>query len=87
MHPRFHQRNPATFGFSFVSLLLLPAMSDCNLLDSRYVTYIGIAYQLPGAVAGERAMLITEYMRAMGLLDSARIMYASTSIHYSFFSG
>jgi hypothetical protein len=40
----------------------------------RFVCYIGIAYQLPGAVAGERAGLLTSHMKAMGLLDSARIM-------------
>ncbi|KAF9045107.1 hypothetical protein BJ165DRAFT_1346335 [Panaeolus papilionaceus] len=39
-----------------------------------FIAFIGIAYQLPGAVTGERAMLITEHMRAMGLLDSARIL-------------
>lgn len=55
---------------------MLPAIPDDLPPNSRYVTFIGIAYQLPGSVAGERAILITEYMRAMGLLDSARILYA-----------
>lgn len=40
----------------------------------RFVSFIGIAYQLPGSIAGERALLLTEHMKAMGLLDSARIM-------------
>lgn len=40
----------------------------------RFVSFVGIAYQLPGAIAGERALLLTEHMKAMGLLDSARIM-------------
>ena len=31
-------------------------------------------------------MLITEYMRAMGLLDSARILYAILPIYFSHFS-
>ncbi|KAF8808210.1 P-loop containing nucleoside triphosphate hydrolase protein [Phlegmacium glaucopus] len=54
------------------------------LAIALYVTFIGIAYQLPGSVAGERATLITEYMRAMGLLDSARILswYISISVTY-----
>ncbi|KAF4612016.1 hypothetical protein D9613_004324 [Agrocybe pediades] len=46
-----------------------------NLLAiAFFVSFVGIAYQLPGAVAGERALLITEHMKAMGLLDSARIL-------------
>jgi len=65
---------------------MLPAIPDATSCNSRYVTYIGIAYQLPGSIAGERAMLITEYMRAMGLLDSARILYAILPICFSHFS-
>jgi hypothetical protein len=45
-----------------------------NYLFSSFVCYIGIAYQLPGAFSGERANLLTSHMKAMGLLDSARIM-------------
>ncbi|KAJ7083365.1 hypothetical protein B0H15DRAFT_785012 [Mycena belliarum] len=37
------------------------------------ICFIGIAYQLPGAVAGERASQVTAHMKAMGLLDSARV--------------
>ena len=40
----------------------------------RFICYIGIAYQLPGAFAGERANLLSSHLKAMGLLDSARIM-------------
>ena len=43
----------------------------------RFICFIGIAYQLPGAFTGERADLLTSHMKAMGLLDSARIMYAT----------
>ncbi|KAF9235154.1 hypothetical protein BU15DRAFT_78325 [Melanogaster broomeanus] len=39
-----------------------------------FICYIGIAYQLPGAFSGERANLLTSHMKAMGLLDSARII-------------
>ena len=45
-------------------------------LYASFVCYIGIAYQLPGAFTAERANLLTSHMKAMGLLDSARIMYA-----------
>lgn len=40
-----------------------------------FVTFVGISYQIPGSVAGERALLITEHMKVMGLLDSARILF------------
>lgn len=39
------------------------------------IAFVGVTYQLPGAVAGERATLITAHMKAMGLLDKARILY------------
>jgi len=39
-----------------------------------FVTFIGISYQIPGSVASERALLLTEHMKAMGLLESARIL-------------
>ncbi|KAF8555127.1 hypothetical protein OG21DRAFT_946779 [Imleria badia] len=46
-----------------------------TLLDiALVICYIGIAYQLPGAFTGERANLLTSHMKAMGLLDSARII-------------
>ncbi|KAK0217586.1 hypothetical protein EDD85DRAFT_990713 [Armillaria nabsnona] len=39
-----------------------------------FVCFVGISYQLPGAVTTERANLVTAHMKAMGLLDSARIL-------------
>ncbi|CAA7266935.1 unnamed protein product [Cyclocybe aegerita] len=39
-----------------------------------FINFVGISYQLPGSFSGERALLITEHMKAMGLLDSARIL-------------
>ncbi|KIM38139.1 hypothetical protein M413DRAFT_420628 [Hebeloma cylindrosporum] len=39
-----------------------------------FVTFIGISYQIPGSVASERTLLLTEHMKAMGLLESARIL-------------
>jgi len=39
------------------------------------MTFLGISYHMPGSFATERALLITEHMKAMGLLDSARVMY------------
>ncbi|KAK0481451.1 hypothetical protein IW261DRAFT_1075379 [Armillaria novae-zelandiae] len=49
-----------------------------------FVCFVGISYQLPGAVATERANLITAHMKAMGLLDSARILswHLSVSLVY-----
>lgn len=54
------------------------------LVLALFICYIGIAYQLPGAVAGERAGLLTSHMKAMGLLDSARIIswHLSISLPY-----
>ncbi|KAJ7083357.1 hypothetical protein B0H15DRAFT_911901 [Mycena belliarum] len=43
------------------------------LVIAFFICFIGIAYQLPGAVAGERASQVTAHMKAMGLLDSARV--------------
>ncbi|KAJ6506502.1 hypothetical protein C8R45DRAFT_969874, partial [Mycena sanguinolenta] len=42
--------------------------------------FISIAYQVTGVMSGERASLVTSHMKAMGLLDSARII----SIHVFF---
>ncbi|KZT01143.1 P-loop containing nucleoside triphosphate hydrolase protein [Laetiporus sulphureus 93-53] len=39
-----------------------------------FICYIGIAYQLPGSVMFERATQLTSHMKAMGLMDSARII-------------
>ncbi|KAG0694048.1 hypothetical protein DFH29DRAFT_859873 [Suillus ampliporus] len=49
------------------------------LVIALFICFIGIAYQLPGAFTGERANLLTSHMKAMGLLDAARI----TSWHIS----
>ncbi|KAJ7045165.1 hypothetical protein C8F04DRAFT_989821 [Mycena alexandri] len=43
------------------------------LVIAFFICFIGISYQLPGSVAGERANQVTSHMKAMGLLDSARI--------------
>ncbi|KAH7911590.1 P-loop containing nucleoside triphosphate hydrolase protein [Hygrophoropsis aurantiaca] len=49
-----------------------------------FICYIGIAYQLSGLFAAERANLLTSHMKAMGLLDSARILswHVSISLPY-----
>lgn len=54
------------------------------LVLALFVCYIGIVYQLPGAFAGERADLSTAHLKAMGLLDSARIIswHFSVSLAY-----
>ncbi|KAG1747606.1 hypothetical protein EDB19DRAFT_1685642 [Suillus lakei] len=49
------------------------------LVIALFICFIGIAYHLPGAYTGERANLLTSHMKAMGLLDTARI----TSWHIS----
>ncbi|KAF7290457.1 hypothetical protein MKEN_01500200 [Mycena kentingensis (nom. inval.)] len=51
------------------------------LVIAFFVCFSGISYQLPGAYAGERANQVTAHMRAMGLLDSARV--ASWHLSYS----
>jgi hypothetical protein len=43
-------------------------------ITHSFICYIGIAYQLPGEFADERAGLLTSHMKAMGLADSPRIM-------------
>jgi ATP-binding cassette subfamily A (ABC1) protein 3 len=48
---------------------------------TRFIGYIGIAYQLPGAFAGERANLLSSHLKAMGLLDSARIMFVAQDLN------
>ncbi|KAJ7083358.1 hypothetical protein B0H15DRAFT_422992 [Mycena belliarum] len=54
------------------------------LVIAFFICFIGIAYQLPGAVAGERANQVTAHMKAMGLLDSARVAswHLSNSLVY-----
>ncbi|KDR85825.1 hypothetical protein GALMADRAFT_274642 [Galerina marginata CBS 339.88] len=50
-----------------------------------YVTFAAISYQIPGSVANERALLITGHMKAMGLLDSARILSWHFGISITYF--
>lgn len=50
---------------------------------SSFITFVGISYQLPGSFSGERALLLTEHMKAMGVLDSARYMYESSTLSFS----
>ncbi|CAK5265997.1 unnamed protein product [Mycena citricolor] len=54
------------------------------LVIAFFICFIGISYQLPGAVAGERANQVTAHMKAMGLLDSARVTawHLSVSLVY-----
>ncbi|KAF8844179.1 P-loop containing nucleoside triphosphate hydrolase protein [Paxillus ammoniavirescens] len=54
------------------------------LVLALFICYIGIAYQLPGAFTGERANLLTSHMKAMGLLDSARIISWHVSISLAY---
>ncbi|KAK7049037.1 hypothetical protein R3P38DRAFT_3307634 [Favolaschia claudopus] len=61
--------------------LLVIAFCVARFFFRLFICYIGIAYQRPGAVAVERASQVTAHMKAMGLLDSARI--ASWHITYS----
>ncbi|KAG7099993.1 hypothetical protein E1B28_001784 [Marasmius oreades] len=48
------------------------------------VGFVGIAYQLPGAVTAERASAVTSHMKAMGLLDSAKILSWHLSISLAY---
>ncbi|THH01206.1 hypothetical protein EW026_g1452 [Hermanssonia centrifuga] len=54
------------------------------LVIALFICYVGIAYQLPGAYMGERANLVTGHLKAMGLMDSARILswHISLSLAY-----
>ncbi|TFK42171.1 hypothetical protein BDQ12DRAFT_677739 [Crucibulum laeve] len=49
-----------------------------------FLAFVGIAYQLAGGIALERAAYLTSHMKAMGLLDSARILswHISLSLAY-----
>ncbi|KAI0673963.1 P-loop containing nucleoside triphosphate hydrolase protein [Trametes maxima] len=60
---------------SFVSSLLVIVFAVC---------YIGISYHLPGTAVAERASGLTGHMKAMGLLDSARVIswHLSLSLAY-----
>ncbi|KAJ7347934.1 hypothetical protein DFH08DRAFT_1001291, partial [Mycena albidolilacea] len=46
-----------------------------------FLTFLGIVYHLTGAMASERASQVTSHMKAMGLLDSSRII--STHIFFA----
>ncbi|KAF7354423.1 ABC transporter A family member 2 [Mycena venus] len=46
------------------------------IIIAFFVSFLGIAYHLTGAMAGERASQLMSHMKAMGLLNSARIMSA-----------
>ncbi|KAF9004918.1 P-loop containing nucleoside triphosphate hydrolase protein [Hymenopellis radicata] len=54
------------------------------LVLALFICYVGIAYQLPGAVTSERATLVTAHMKSMGLLDSAKVIswHVSLSLIY-----
>ncbi|PPQ79372.1 hypothetical protein CVT25_002642 [Psilocybe cyanescens] len=49
-----------------------------------FLCFVGVSYQIPGSVASERALLITAHMKAMGLLDSARILSWHVSISLTY---
>ncbi|CCL98836.1 uncharacterized protein FIBRA_00841 [Fibroporia radiculosa] len=50
------------------------------LVLALFICYVGISYQLPGSFMGERANLLTSHLKAMGLMDSARIISWHVSI-------
>ncbi|KAJ8507179.1 hypothetical protein ONZ45_g10435 [Pleurotus djamor] len=50
------------------------------LVLALFICYVGIAYQLPGSVTNERAELLTAHLKAMGLMDSARVLSWHISI-------
>ncbi|KDQ62888.1 hypothetical protein JAAARDRAFT_168184 [Jaapia argillacea MUCL 33604] len=54
------------------------------LVLALFICFVGISYQLPGSFMGERANLLTAHLKAMGLLDSARIVswHVSVSLAY-----
>ncbi|KAL0951946.1 hypothetical protein HGRIS_008597 [Hohenbuehelia grisea] len=54
------------------------------LVIALFICFVGIIYQLPGAVAGERASLLTSHMKAMGLMDSARVISWHVSISLAY---
>ncbi|TFK69897.1 P-loop containing nucleoside triphosphate hydrolase protein [Pluteus cervinus] len=57
------------------------------LVLAFFICYIGISYQLPGVIATERATSLTSYMKAMGLLDSARIVSWHISLSLAYLPG
>jgi ATP-binding cassette, subfamily A (ABC1), member 3 len=46
-----------------------------------FIAFVGIAYTLPGAFGAERASLLTAHLKAMGLRDSARILFVFLHHH------
>ncbi|KAH9885418.1 P-loop containing nucleoside triphosphate hydrolase protein [Cubamyces lactineus] len=54
------------------------------LVLALFICYVGIAYQLPGSFGGERANLLTAHLKAMGLMDSARILSWHVSISLAY---
>ncbi|GBE77297.1 hypothetical protein SCP_0101700 [Sparassis crispa] len=54
------------------------------LVLALFICYVPVAYHLPGSFMGERANLLTSHLKAMGLLDSARIIswYFSVVLAY-----
>lgn len=69
------QLHPWSEDFTRTSIVSrLSSISIRLLMVHRFLCYIGIAYQLPGAVTGERANLVTTHLKAMGMLDSAKIL-------------
>lgn len=72
---RLHQRHQTNNRISLVSILGCNTRSTVfEFLRSSFLAFVGITYQISGSAANERALLITEHMKAMGLYDSARIM-------------
>ncbi|KAF5377145.1 hypothetical protein D9757_008793 [Collybiopsis confluens] len=68
-------------GVQLPTPLEWPFTQETNEDQSRdFICYIGIAYQLPGAVTAERAGHITSHMKAMGLMDSVKILSWYSSI-------
>lgn len=54
------------------------------LVIALFTCYIGIAYHPPGAFTSDRANLLTSHMKAMGLLDTARIISWHISISLAY---
>jgi hypothetical protein len=78
---RLSQRHSGHHWLSFVSSVF-EHISVINAL-LRFINFVGISYQLPGSFSDERALLLTEHMKAMGLLDSARYVYEISTLSYS----
>ena len=57
----------------------------CRITDEglSFVLFVGVSFQLPGMAVGERAIGLTSHMQAMGLLDSARVLFVYSSLPHS----